>query len=322
MRRLIPALSIALLMSSTVVPQAAAADAPDQCVGATSNSTQAAWLQESIGTATDVDWYRFATTASRTVLVTLGNLPVDYRLDLYSACATHLASSNRSGQQVEEIVRLLPAGTYRVRVSGVAGAYNAIQYRLKFRAFTPGMPVLSAVPFVVGSQLHLIGEVLNTTTGNRSAVKVTAKLYGSGDTLLGGLTGPAYRWIVPAGGRTPFHLVTAVPPDFHHATFTVVSSVALTAPMGNLTVTPGAPSLDGSTLHYPGSVANGNGFNVAEARVIVTAYNATGSVLTAGIVPTSPSAIAAHQSAVFDFMTSRHAGTNRWAFVAQAKGQT
>jgi len=318
-RRLAVIASLVVALASPSV--VAAADAPNTCAGATVDSAQGVWLQDAISSGSDVDWYRFTIGASRTGIVTLGNLAADYRIDLYSACATLLGSSNRSSVQFEEIVRSLAAGSYRVKVSSAAGGSSVANYWLKFRALTAGVTVLSAGPFVVGSNLHIAGEVLNTTSGNRKSITVTAFLYDSSNLKFGAVSGPAFRTIIPPGGRSAFHLITALPADFDHASFAVSALATSTNPIGNLTVTPGTNSITAGVLTYPGTVTNGNGFRIATTKVIVTAYNATGSVLNAGMVTASPSTIDAGATASFSYQTGRYAGTNRWGFMAQAVRQ-
>jgi hypothetical protein len=85
-----------------------------------------------IGSATDVDYYKFTTTAAAPkVRVTLSNLPADYDLDFYSATAsgaisTKIATSANGSTTSESIIYNTPttAKTYYLRVYGYGGVFS------------------------------------------------------------------------------------------------------------------------------------------------------------------------------------------------------
>src|SRR5215203_4979277 len=107
---------LALAAATLGVPAGvAAADAPGSCSSARL-AARNTWINETISTSTDVDWFRFSTTTGSRTLITLGHLAADYDLYLYSGCSTLLASSHRSGRGYDEIYRYLAVGTYRVKV--------------------------------------------------------------------------------------------------------------------------------------------------------------------------------------------------------------
>ncbi|MBK8845730.1 MAG: choice-of-anchor B family protein [Bacteroidetes bacterium] len=80
-----------------------------------------------IGASGDVDWFRFSTVIPNTKLkATLQNLPADYDLRLYSNSNSLLATSQNSGTTNESIIRnSTTASTYKLRVNGYNGAFNA-----------------------------------------------------------------------------------------------------------------------------------------------------------------------------------------------------
>jgi Zn-dependent metalloprotease len=90
-----------------------------------------------IGTATDVDWFKFTTTAATPYLkVTLRGLPGDYDVRLYNAHNKILAISQNRNTTSESITyNVASAGTYQIVVSGYNGAYNA-NYCYKLRVGT------------------------------------------------------------------------------------------------------------------------------------------------------------------------------------------
>ena len=112
--------ALALVAGSLGAPTGvAAADASGRCSSALP-AARNAWINETISTSTDVDWFRFSTTSGSRTLITLGHLAADYDLYLYSGCSTLLASSHRSGRGYDEIYRYLAVGTYRLKVVGYA----------------------------------------------------------------------------------------------------------------------------------------------------------------------------------------------------------
>src|SRR3954454_1350145 len=135
--RLGAAALLAVLLLPAAGPALADTDASDSCTTATA-LPPGAWHTESLSSSADVDWYRFSTTASVRVLITLGGLDADDRLDLYSACGTLLASSNRPYAQYEELYRAIPAGTFHLRVKHASSPTSTTAYgiRVRFLAYT------------------------------------------------------------------------------------------------------------------------------------------------------------------------------------------
>jgi hypothetical protein len=81
-------------------------------------------LTATIGSATDVDWYRFSTVSGATrVKVNLTTLPADYDVYLYSSNAsTVLGSGTLVGTTSEQIIRnATKTATYYIRVIGYQG---------------------------------------------------------------------------------------------------------------------------------------------------------------------------------------------------------
>jgi Bacterial pre-peptidase C-terminal domain/Secretion system C-terminal sorting domain len=79
-----------------------------------------------IATATDNDYYKFTTTGTTTINVSLTTLPFDYELQLLNAAGTVLASSTAGGTTNEAVTLAnAAAATYTVRVFGYNGAFSA-----------------------------------------------------------------------------------------------------------------------------------------------------------------------------------------------------
>lgn len=103
-------------------------------------------LLATIGSSTDVDWYRFTTvTGSTNIKIVLDLLPADYDLTLYNNSASQLAVSQLGGTSTETITRnTTTATTYLVRVIGYAGAFNTSScYRLRIN--TSGTPFRGSI---------------------------------------------------------------------------------------------------------------------------------------------------------------------------------
>jgi hypothetical protein len=84
-------------------------------------------LTATIGSSTDVDWYRFSTVSGATrVKVNLTTLPADYDVYLYSSNAsTVLGSGTQGGTTSEQIIRNTnKTGTYYIRVIGYQGLFS------------------------------------------------------------------------------------------------------------------------------------------------------------------------------------------------------
>lgn len=82
-----------------------------------------------ISTSTDADWYVFTTTnAAPKVKVELFNLPADYDVRLYASNGTNQLGISQNGGTTSEIIKYNTpnkGATYRIRVYGYNGAFNA-----------------------------------------------------------------------------------------------------------------------------------------------------------------------------------------------------
>ncbi len=75
----------------------------------------------------EFDWFRFTnTTALHNIKITLTNLPADYDVQLYPNNGNYVAISQTRGTTAETIVyNTNTVGTWKIRVSGYKGAFNA-----------------------------------------------------------------------------------------------------------------------------------------------------------------------------------------------------
>jgi peptidoglycan/xylan/chitin deacetylase (PgdA/CDA1 family) len=327
-------LRLAVLVALTVAwvglpTEASAADAPGSCAGATVTSAKNAWLTDSISASTDVDWFRFSTTAASRTLVTLGHLPGDYDLFVYSSCSTLVASSTRSGTQYDEVFAYLAAGTYRVKVVGYAGAHSTTSYALRFRSIAWGLPILSSTSWTDSSgYLHVAGEVLNNTAEYRRWVEIDATLVGTTGATVGSAVGyPDVPTLAP-WTRSPFEITARRPSGYARTSLKVctpsstggcLSGEVTSAPLGGLSVTAAPAYVDASgRRHYPGTVRNGGTSSAYLARSVVTLYDAYGNVAGFAGSATNPTTIASGTTASFDTWGTGTASPNRAAYAAIA----
>lgn len=81
-----------------------------------------------VASSTDVDHYKFTTTATANISITLGNLAGDYDLQLLNSAGTQVAISQAGGTTSEAITyNNAAAGTWTVYVYGYGGAFSATQ---------------------------------------------------------------------------------------------------------------------------------------------------------------------------------------------------
>ncbi len=307
--------SVAFAMAWGLAPASVfAADAPNTCAAATPRSANTS-IADTISSSTDVDWFRFTTTSAAWTLVTLGGLPADFDLSVYSTCSTLVATSHRSGTAYDEVYAYLGAGTYRVKVVGYAGAHSTTAYALRFRPLAWGVQVLSYSTFVDSSgYVHVVGEVLNNTAEHRRWIEIDASYLNAAGATAGTGVGYAKRSTLAPRSRSPFEIVTRRPTGYARATArvctpgaggTCVSGQTTSAALGGMSVTSVATSIDAlGRKHYTGSVVNGNAASVYLTREASTLYNAYGYVVGVATDVTSPSTLGPSASGSFDAQVS------------------
>lgn len=81
-----------------------------------------------IASGTDADYYRFTTTGTNNLSITMGNLAGDYDVRLLNSGGTQLAISQNGGTTSESITyNNAAAGTYYIHAFGYNGAFSATQ---------------------------------------------------------------------------------------------------------------------------------------------------------------------------------------------------
>lgn len=304
--------------ATTVAPVTAVDAEPDACVDATTPTPLNAWLDASLDSATDVDWFLFQKTASSGVLATLGQLPGNDRLALYAACTAILASSDQAGNGFEEIYRSLPPGEYRLRVSHVAGPTGAYRLRLLERSVCGWLSYRTWTE--LDGSFEIAGEVLNAYAEDVERAFVTVNLKDSAGGPLGYFkVGTTFEDIAP-GTRGAFRGSLAQPPA-GLASVWVTSSCrphpGAGFPTADLPIVTWATTIDlQGRRHFTGTVRNDTTRMPDQVNVVVTLYDPIGRVANAGrsaVTPMGPSTVG-----TFDIVLDDHHQANRVRLVVEA----
>ncbi|MBC7678177.1 MAG: hypothetical protein H7233_04205, partial [Pseudorhodobacter sp.] len=127
-------------------------------------SPQGVRLSDTLRSGSDVDWFAIGVSRPGEVRVLLGGLPVDAALDLFDAAGERVATSDRSGRHVEEIMRWLPAGNAYVRVRA-KGVPSATPYHLTLARLVDGEALLSwsGTPYSTGGG-DLVADLLDNSS--------------------------------------------------------------------------------------------------------------------------------------------------------------
>jgi hypothetical protein len=246
-----------------------------------------------------VDWYRFTLKASTTMRIVLGNLPVDASLSLYNGCSTLATTSDRSGTGTEEIFRILPKGTYAVRVSA-KGASSTDPYSLLIKSMPTGLRVVTGSSRVAGSSLVIVGELYNGTSSTLGVVTVTAKLYDAGGHLLATRTVRPESYVAKAT-RVPFRLVGSVPAGFAKTVLSVTGS-STSKKIAALSFSGVTAGYDASRYRMRGSITAS--VAVSSIRTSMTSYDTFGTVVDVTRAVIGTSTLGAHKSTTFDAWSS------------------
>jgi glucose/arabinose dehydrogenase len=279
-------------------------DASDTCGGAATQSSLGAWWSGTIGTPTDEDWYRFTLKSTTAVQITLGDLPIDGRLELWNHCTTLIAASDGAGQASEQIIRSLPAGTYSVRVSGHGASDPTDHYALRVRPLSSGLKILSSTTTVSGGTVRIFGEVLNTTTSHRGPIVVTARLYTKTGHLLATRTTTVLAQMLVKLGRSPFILSTPAPSGFDHATLSVTSSPVTTSTRLVPKATGVVSTAVTGGVRVTGTITNPGTVTMRSVRVYVTVYDPLGTVVRVMVVAPVKTTLGKHATTTFSVVVS------------------
>ena len=294
---------------------AAQADAPGKCSTAVTNRAQNVWLRDAVSVPSDVDWFRFTTTTSEHVIVTLGGLSGDLMLGLYDAHCHLLVSSQHGGTRFEEIYRGLAAGRYFVRVVGVSGATSP--YSLRFRTLPNRVVTVSShgtvSPYGV---LSIAGELLNNTAHTKAAVNIDIAAYDQANRLVAVSFNIIDMQVIPPWHRAPFDISAQIPPTYDHYALVIDDPDNRGPVVHNLSITR-TQTTSGDIL-ISGQLHNGNTFAITDAIIAAVAYDPYGRVRYVASDFLAGRRIAAGGNAAYSLDFPTLAGTNARAYYLSA----
>ena len=275
-------------------------DAPDTCGSATSTAT-GSWKSEHASGNGDVDWFKFTIAQTHRVVITAGDLPANARLDLYSSCATRLATVDTwSSSRFEELTKRLGGGTYRVKVSFPGGGRGDAPYILRFRPLVGGTSIKSARitrGAGGGGLMRIAGEVINNTGATTGAATVKATFRNSHGSIVGTLTTKTFARRLADGDVSPFALSGSVP-AYASVSYQVTPGSAGPARSLSLVSLTRTTNANGTVTEH-GSVRNTGSTTVTSAGVARTWYGRHGEVLDRGVATLSPSTLGPNRTGTF-----------------------
>ena len=271
-------------------------DASDTCAAATPIGT-GSWHAERASGDGDQDWFAFKTTARGRVVVSLGDLPVNARLQLYGGCGTLLGTSDAAGTHFEELTRTLAAGTYRVRVTVPSDARSMAPYVVRALVAGTSLAVKSATVTRGTGSVRIAGEVLNARSTTVGPITVTVRFRNAAGAVVRTLTTTAFGTRIGAGGVTPFSISASVP-AWSSLGYTLAAAAPHAARSLSLSAISRTANANG-TVTETGSVKNTGTTTATPVAVARTWYGRRGEVLATRWVSTTPSSLKAKATGRF-----------------------
>ena len=219
-------------------------------------------------------------------MITLGDLPADYRLVLADTGGRPLGVSDGLGTGFEQLQRRLPAGDYHAEVSAARGVADpARPYRLQLRTLPDQLLVLDAHQEDRDGLYAIAGQLLNGTSGWRRYPRITARFYGAGDRYLGTATALAAQNYLGPGQRGHFRLITVRPAGTVRYALSVRAPVSARPTGAAPTISPDQPyPVQGGRTRYVGRLTG----SAAAGQVHVVRYNRIGAFVDAGLAVLAP----------------------------------
>jgi hypothetical protein len=157
--------------------------------------------------------------------------------------------------------------------------------------------------------LHVVGEIRNNADATGEFIEIVGTFYDEA----GGVVGTSFTYttidLVPAGGKSPFEIVSEKPQGYHHYKLQVSDQRTSELPLAGLQILSHSSSADSiGFLHIVGEVQNNSGKDVEFVKIIATLYNAAGQVIGTGFTYTASDIIAIGQTSPFEIIFDRHEG--------------
>ncbi len=281
-------------LTATYVP-----DAPDTCATAQA-ITPGAWTSERASGAGDEDWFKFSVSGTHRTVVTLGDLPVDARLELYSGCSTLLATSDQAGNRFERISRSLATGTYRVRVLVPSGASSLTPYAVQALVVGPTVAFQSRTGTWSSGTLRVVGDVVNGSGKTVGRVAVTGTFRDAGGNVVATLQGSTFANRLGDGATSSFVLSGKVPT---YSTVSWALTPGAPGPVRTLSLHAFASTAGaGGTVTESGKVRNDGSTKATAVAVARTWYGSRGQVIEVRIANVNPTSLAAGRVGTFQIV--------------------
>ncbi len=130
-----------------VVPSCVNAFEANETQGTAATVSNNVNISAGIGSATDIDYFKFSTTSTSNLNITLSTLPADFDIVLYNSSGTQIGSSSAAGTSNESIVLSNQlAGTYYIKILGYSGAFSTSNCYTLFVGVTAAPLAAPAAP--------------------------------------------------------------------------------------------------------------------------------------------------------------------------------
>jgi hypothetical protein len=281
------AITAAVAAGGFAVPTASAGsgDQADSLAAAKHASTSASnrWLHERLGSSSDQDWFRFSMPSAGRALVTLGHLPRNYDLALFSSSGERLAQSKQPGRRFELVYRSFAAGDVFARVTARAEVESTVAYALKFRPLADAMVIAEQRNVGDKPGFDIKGELLNNTSGWLDVLRLQVTWLDKNGNSLGSQDEGIIPGPVPPRKRVQFVVEEPSPPAGAVGYRIAVDTRSTTrrTPQ-NLLMTPGKRTESSSQRVYFGTIKNTTSETVRGLYPTVIEYDSLGRAIAFG----------------------------------------
>jgi hypothetical protein len=291
-RRLVSVgLGVALLTGGLLAPTAAVAggDRPDTLRAAKQAAASPAGkrVHDTLSSATDRDWFKFRVPADQRVLITLGHLPADYALAVYTGSGHRVALADRSGRRFEQLYVPLSKGNAYVRVSASGSTVDpAVNYTLIFRPLPTAVVFAERKGTLGADGLDVRGELLNNTSHRVTIQRLRTTFYDKNGGKLGSFDEGVRPGPVRARHRVEFEIQRSaqqVPSGATRYRLRVAAVSTSHPALGGIKMSPDATVDFSSTKRvYSGTIKNTTDHTITNVYPTVIEYDSLGRANTIG----------------------------------------
>lgn len=242
------------------------------------------WLRGDLSSSADRDVFRLRVQSRQVVMITLGDLPADYRLALYGWDGRRIAVSDEAGSTFEQLAPQLSKGDYYIEVAPSRGAVlPGRPYRLMARRLAGRLVVLDSHRATGPDATVVTGELLNNARSWQERPVVTARFYDRAGRLVATSSALAERTLLAHGERAAFRIVAPPVPEAVRHVVRVVSRSVTPHDRPELSLAADLPyPLANGRVRHVGRVATVAPAVAARVHVHVLRYNSVGDLVDFG----------------------------------------